>query len=249
MIDSQAAGGQGLPAAARRTGGWVRWRAEVVLAAHVLAGGRAMRLVVLLVASFAVLLGSSSGTLTVGSVRQFLVLAAGVVGATAGAIAFEPGASCFAVRRAAAPAWVHASGRWVAVLTLVVGAVVATGAAAVVGGGRVSAAFVGAALLFGGATAGMSAAFAPHLGSSAAGAVGLVTVWFGFVPPQLVASVLDGWPPAANGLSWLWHIVPMPWRAEQISVAPEHAAHLGLWLVGGPAVAVLGALQRERDGV
>jgi hypothetical protein len=207
-----------------------------------------MRLVVMVSGAAAVALGITGGHAAPQAVGQILLLIAGSVGAVAGGVVFGAGAPSHALRRAAAPLWVHGVGR--ATACALVTAILTLGVAMAAGGFSMSGgrAVAVSAVLFGGAVGGLSAALGPRIGASGAGAIALGTVWVGFVPPAAMGAILEPWPAVANAVFWLWHLAPVAWRAELVHEDVGHGIVLALWAIGGFGSATVRAFAAERGG-
>jgi hypothetical protein len=102
--------------------------------------------------------------------------------------------------------------------------------------------------------AGVQAA-CPLAGASASGAVGLILVWAGGIPPSALHQLFEGLPYVQRPLVLVWNTVPAAWRAHRwwAEGLGVDAAVFAIWVVGGTLVAAWGAAwlsiaERDRSG-
>jgi len=216
-------------------------QAEVFLGGLLVARLRAFRLAVAL--AFALfLVAGASGT---GAAAVYTVIvAAGSVGAVAGMQLLAPGAPIIAARQVATSWWVPPVGRLCGA-ALFLAPVVAAGALGLVGpdegwGAAMRAGFVG--LLFALTWAACTLALAPLVGAAAAGAVGMLAVWLGGIPPTAVHQLLDGATYLQRPAVLAWNTLPLGWRAARAFAGTAGDwVLLGSWLVAGVVVAAWAA--------
>jgi hypothetical protein len=216
-------------------------KAEAVLALQLALRHRAVRLAAGLAAVALVLSGDA------GAAGALLVLAAGAVGVVAASRPLAPGPAWHAARRAAALPLTVATGRAIG-LGLLIFAVAAAALPILAGGAAGGAAWwaLGLAVLGGLALSALVLPLAPVLGASAAGAVGLILLLAGQLPPTTVWGLSARWPAVRAPLVLAWNVLPLPWRVEQ--GAAGDIALLALWIPLGVAAAawrLAGARARE----
>jgi hypothetical protein len=222
-------------------------RAEVVLGGLLVGRHRTFRLSLALVLALIVVAGSARG----GAVSTHTVLvAAGTLGAVAGARLMAPGAPLESVRRVGATWWVPPVGR-VTGSALFLAPVVGAGALALVWPAEEWAAAASCAALawgYGATWAGCALALAPFLGASPAAALGVLAVWLGGIPPSAVHELLQGTAYLQRPAVWLWNVLPLGWRADRaLAGSVPDGALLGAWLVVGLVVAGWASSLPRRD--
>jgi hypothetical protein len=189
-------------------------KADVVLGAQLVSRHRAPRLAALLV--LALLVAAAGHEPAPGAVRvPMACVIVGVLSTVSASRLFAPGGAVAAARAGASPWWIAPAGRLLGALAVVLPLGLAGAALLVLpgAGGDTMPRLSGILSLYGAATAAVTAAAAPLVGSSASAAVGLTAAWVGALPPSGLATVLAGWPFVARPLVWLWNVLPLPWRA------------------------------------
>lgn len=212
-------------------------KAEVVLGGLLVGRDRTFRLSLILVLALLLLAGASAGG--VASTHTLLV-AAGTLGAVAGARLLAPGPALESVRRAAAVWWVPPVGH-LAGSALFLAPVVGAAVLALV---RPAENWVGAARCgvlawgYGLTWASCSLALAPILGASPAAALGVLAVWLGGMPPSAVHELLRGAAVLQSPAVLLWNVLPLGWRAHRaLSGNVMDAAVLATWVLAGIGMA------------
>jgi hypothetical protein len=218
-------------------------KAEAVLGVLLAVRHRTVRL-----AGFLALVVVPLSAMTGGSAssrQQLVLIIGGSLAAVAASRLLAPGAAVTAARRAASAWWIAPVGRLAGVWLLIVPIIGLT--AAILADGPVQAArVVVAASLFSAAVGAVTLALAPLLGASGSGALGLLAVWFGTIPPSGMLQMLSGWPYVQRPVVLLWNVLPLDWRAlrwmrvggveDPFVFVTSIAAGLALaaWAVAGP---------------
>lgn len=189
-------------------------KADVVLGAQLVSRHRAPRLAALLVLSL--LVAAAGHRPAPGAVRvPMACVVVGILAAVGASRLFAPGGAVAAARAGAGKWWIAPVGRLLGGLAVVLPLGLAGAALLALPGAGTDAMprLSGILSLYGAATAAVTAAAAPLIGSSAAAAIGLTTAWVGALPPSGLATMLAGWPVIARPLVSLWNVLPLPWRA------------------------------------
>jgi hypothetical protein len=182
-----------------------------------------------------------------GLAQQTVLLVGGSLGAVAGSRLLAPGAALVAAWRSASPSWLPSIGRLVGAALLIAPAV---GLASAVLVGPVTdwraalqLAFVG--WTYATAIAAVTLAASPFLGASVSGALGLLAVWFGGIPPSAMAELFGDWIYLQRPVVLLWNGLPLGWRANRWlhQAVLGDALLLGTWIVVGIVLGAWGAVR------
>jgi len=180
-----------------------------------------------------------------GLAHQTVLLVGGSLGAVAGSRLLAPGAALAAAWRSGSPWWLPAAGRLMGAALLAAPAV-----------GLTSAALVGPAMgweaalqlgfvgwVYATAMTAVTLAASPFLGASASGALGLLAVWFGGIPPSAMYELFGGWTYLQRPIVLMWNVLPLGWRANRWlhQAAMEDALLLGGWIALGIVLGTWGA--------
>ena len=216
-------------------------KAEVVFGLQLVTRHRAPRLAALLGLGVAALAAVSAPSPE--RTARVVLLVGGTLAAVAASRLLSPGPALAAARMVVAPWWLVPTGRLVGVLCVVGPLTVGVGLA------LASASPQGAPILaptavavgFAVCVASCTMAMASWWGASAAASVGFLAVWFGGVPPSVVGALLAGWLPLQRIVTWLWNVLPLPWRAARwlASGGWEDGLLLGAWTLLGLGVAAM----------
>ena len=223
------------------------FKAEVVLAIQLITRHRAPRLVLLLVASLALVMLSGGREGTAGTRHQTILLVAGSLGAVAGSRLLARGGPLAAARGAATSSMVPAIGRVTGVV-LLIGPIVLPLCVAVLGPAGLTTTFV--VLLHGAATVALTMALTPAVGASSAAALGFLAALVGGVRPSQVGVLLSTWPFTQTPAVILWNTLPLSWRAARwLADGPGRGDPwvLTVWLAAGLWAAAW-AIERFPDG-
>jgi len=180
-----------------------------------------------------------------GAAEATALVVVGSLGAVAASRLLGSGTALAALRKAAAPWWLSPGIRLTGVallLTPVVG--VATVALAGSGGnGDGAMRFGGVVWVASTACAAGTLALSPFLGASVSGALGLLAVWFGGIPPSAMHEVFGGWTVFQRPVVLLWNTLPLGWRATRWLQHGEAAdgLMLGAWILAGIVIGGWGA--------
>lgn len=225
----------------------LRLKAEIVMGGLLVGRDRAFRLSLILVLALLLMAGfAAAGTAS----SHTLLVAAGTLGAVAGARLLAPGPALESVRRAAAAWWMPPVGRLAGsalFLAPVVGAaVLALGLPAEHWVGTVRRGVL--AWGYGMTWAACSLALAPILGASPAAALGVLAVWLGGMPPSAVHELLRGAAVLQGPVVLLWNVLPLGWRAHRaLAGSGMDAAVLGTWVLLGIGIAAWAGGRPHRD--
>ena len=223
------------------------FRAECVLGLQLVLRSRAVQLVVLLAAVL-------TGVGVFGGVGQSLAaagrltfVACGSLMAVAGSQLLATGPALAAVRRAAAPGWVHSVGRMAGVALLLWPIVVGTASVLIgpVGGWAQVGRLAAVGWVYAGAVGALALSLGPLVGASGAASLGLLLVWLGGIPPSSMYVLLEAWPHVQRPIVWLWNVLPLGWRADRLHVEglAVDAILLAGWVALGVVVAAWGAVR------
>ena len=192
----------------------VRLKAETVLAVQLITRHRTVRLVALL-AMVVVAATWMSPLDTAREASRTIFLVSGAVASVAASRVLSPGAALASVGRAAGVWWLAPVGRLLGVgLVATATASVAVVTLAGTHDHSTMLLFVSSAQAIG--LAGIVMVLAPAWGSSAAGAVGLLFVILGPLPPSTVEAMLgDGSLLERAGVA-LWNVLPLAWRGLRV---------------------------------
>jgi hypothetical protein len=212
-------------------------RAEIVLGGLLVARHRTFRLAVALVLVLVVVAGSARGD---AANTPTVLVTAGTLGAIAGARLLAPGAALASVLRTGAGWWVAPVGRLTGSALLLV-PVVGAGVLALVwpaeGWGMAARCGV-LAWGYGITWAACTLALSPILGAGPTGALGILAVWLGGIPPSAMHSLLGGSAYLQRPTVLLWNALPLGWRAERaLAGSITDCAVLGAWLLLGGVMA------------
>lgn len=209
-------------------------KADVVLAVQLASRHRTPRLAAVLAAVLVVLLRLLSTPAGATAPHAAVLLVAGTLSAAAASRAVSPGAAIVACRRAAPSWWIPPVGRLAGVLTVVLAAVgVAIAALYLPQRTAAAARLLVAAAWYSAAVVGLTLALTPLVGSSAAATLGLLTAWFGAVPPSALAASLSGWQVLKTSALLAWHLLPLPWRADRLFMqgGAADAGFFAVWIL------------------
>ena len=212
-------------------------KAEAVLGLQLVTRHRAPRLA----AGLGLALAATAAVSRSGPPGAGLVLLIGsTVAVVGGSRLLAGGAAWGAARMVAARWWVVPMGRLVGALTAV--APFALGVAAAMAGSHGETGLWRMAwvtCVYSAVLVACTMALSPSLGASAAATLGCAVVWLGGVPPSALSALLAPWPLARQGAMWVWHVLPLPWRALRWLAGGPTADPLLLtvWLVAGVALA------------
>jgi hypothetical protein len=214
-------------------------KAEIVFGTLLVVRNRAVRLACGLALTTGILLSVQEAERFPGAHQPRVVfLIAGTLAAVAGSRLFAPGGALAASRQVATTWWLVPLGRLagalLAVLPVVVVPVIAmelSHADPLLLGFSVA--------MFGAAVASFSLSLAPIVGSSAAVAVAVASVWIGALPTAALHQWIEKWPVAKDAIVLLWKTLPLLWRADRLFTesSPTDALVLGVWIVVGFVVA------------
>lgn len=225
--------------------------AECLLGMRLVTRNRAVRLVMLLVATLvamAVLAGARGSGAAVG---RLTFVACGSLMAVAASRVLAAGAILAAGRRAAAPGCVLVLGRMAGVALLVGPIVVGTAILLVgpVAGWEEVARVVLVAWGYVGAVGTLALMLGPFVGGSGAASVTLLLVWLGGIPPSGMRALLEAWPHVQQPIVWLWNVLPLAWRASRLHGGGEisDALLLAGWVVVALVVAAWAAARLPPD--
>ncbi len=190
-------------------------KAEVVLAALLVSRHRSPRLAAFLTLAVAgawAWHGASSGGAEIRLGAS--LLAAGMLASVNASRPLAPGGTLAAAWSTGAPWWLVPAGRLIGCLLVTV-PVAAVAAVAMNAPGSASVRVVLIVLLYLSAVASLVLAVTPLAGATAAAGASLVSVWVGVLPPEVIGRALSGWPLVARVSTWLWHALPLAWRASR----------------------------------
>jgi hypothetical protein len=214
-------------------------KAETVFGALLVVRNRAVRLACGLALTTGVLLSLQEADRFPGAHQPRIVfLIAGTLTAVAGSRLFAPGGALAASRQVATTWWLVPLGRLtgalLAVLPVVVVPVIAMELT------ETDPLLLGfSVVMFGAAVASFSFSLAPIVGSSAAMAAAVASVWIGALPTAAAHQWIDKWPVAKKAMVLLWNTLPLPWRADRLFTESSSVdvLVLGGWIVVGFVVA------------
>ncbi len=182
-----------------------------------------------------------------GLAQQTVLLVGGSLGAVAGSRLLAPGAALAAAWRLGSPWWLPSAGRLMGAALLIAPAVGVASAALVGPASSWEAAlqlgFVG--WFYAMAIAAVTLAASPFLGASVSGALGLLAVWFGGIPPSAMYEIFGDWTYVQRPIVLLWNALPLGWRADRWLHQAEigDALLLGAWIVLGIVLGAWGAMR------
>lgn len=222
-------------------------KAELVLGMLLIVRHRAMRLTAALAVMGVALAMVGNAAQRPGLAQQTVLLVGGSLGAVAGSRLLAPGAALVAAWRSASPSWLPSVGR-LAGAALLVAPAVGLASAALLGPASdwrtaLQLAFVG--WTYATAIAAVTLAASPFLGASVSGALGLLAVWFGGIPPSAMAELFGHWSYVQRPIVLLWNALPLGWRASRWLHRAElvDALVLGTWIVLGIVLGAWGAVR------
>lgn len=220
-------------------------KAELVLGMLLIVRHRTVRLTAA-VAVTAVALGVvSNAAERPGLAQQTVLLVGGSLGAVAGSRLLAPGAALAAAWRSASPWWLPPCGRLIGAALLLAPAVgVASAALVAPARGWATALELGfGAWAYATAITATALAASPVLGASASGALALLAVWFGGIPPSAMHDLFSGWVYLQRPIVMLWNTLPLGWRASRWLSQAEiaDALLLGGWILLGIVLGAWGA--------
>lgn len=188
-------------------------KAEVVFGLQLVTRHRAPRLAALLGLGLAALAAASEPSTE--RVARVTLLVAGMLTAVSASRLLSPGPAFAAARMVSAPWWLVPSGRLAGALSGIGPATLGIALALTLASpqGASVAGPVAVALAYAGCLGACTMAMAPWWGASAAASLGFLGVWFGLAPPSAMAVLFAGWLPLQRTAVWLWHVLPLPWRA------------------------------------
>lgn len=222
-------------------------KAELVLGMLLVVRHRTMRLSGVLALLGMTLAMFADASTRPGLARHTVLLLGGSLGAVAGSRLLAPGAALAAAWRCGSPWWLPAMGRLAGVALLAV-PTVGVAAAALTGTtsswhGAIQLGFI--AWVYTVAVAATALASSPFLGASVSGALGLLAVWFGGIPPSAMSELLTQWPYVQRLSVLLWNVLPLGWRARRWLELAEtgDALLLATWIVLGVALGAWGTVR------
>ena len=176
---------------------------------------------------------------------SWATIVAGSLAAVAGSRLMAPGPAVAAAWRSGSAWWLPAGGRLLGAAILLAPTVAVTVAAL---SGRAPDWHVALAAcavwVYATAVASVAMALAPMLGSSVSGAVALLGVWFGGIPPSGMYEAFSTWTYVQRPLVLMWNVLPLGWRAGRwIEQGPVPDGFvIGSWILLGVGVAAWGAV-------
>lgn len=214
-------------------------KAEVVFGTLLVMRDRSVMLagiLALMVAILSLLQGFGHFEITTPPNTVFLIT--GMLAAVSGARLLAPGSALAASRRVAAVWWLVPLGRQAGAMVVVVPVAMATALAL----GLASEGWHWACVtvpVYSAAVASLGLLFSPIIGTSAASAMGVATVWCGMLSPGSVGQILERWPFLRISSVFAWHVLPLPWRAH--AAVEMHSVSNLLLLLGWAASGVVAA--------